>query len=137
VLPFVEGGAGTRDGRGDVPWFASFIRNSTHILLKDSSRIAPPSLDAESRRFEEEGDDVDIDLAKPAFSRSSSVNCRIDPRRASISNRLVSPLGVARKERRMFVTSRLVVDSVDSHRFQYESNVPVHYAFPLLPPQPP
>ena len=60
------------------------------------------------------GDKVDImdDLAagepercRPAFSRSSSVHCKIEDSKVSISNRLASPLGVLRNCRRTFVTS--------------------------------
>ena len=42
---------------------------------------------------------------RPAFSRSSSVHCRIEDSKVSISNRLASPLGVFRNCRRTFVTS--------------------------------
>ena len=42
---------------------------------------------------------------RPAFSRSSSVHCKIEDSRVSISNRLASPLGVFRNCRTTFVTS--------------------------------
>lgn len=42
---------------------------------------------------------------RPAFSRSSSDHCKIEDSKVSISNRLVSPLGVPRNCRRTFVTS--------------------------------
>jgi hypothetical protein len=42
---------------------------------------------------------------RPAFSRSSSVHCKIEDSKVSISNRLASPLGVFRNCRRTFVTS--------------------------------
>ena len=42
---------------------------------------------------------------RPAFSRSSSVHCKIEESKVSISNLLASPLGVLRNCRRTFVTS--------------------------------
>lgn len=42
---------------------------------------------------------------RPAFSRSASFHDRMLARRLSISNRLLSPRGVVRKESRTFVTS--------------------------------
>lgn len=42
---------------------------------------------------------------RPAFSRSSSVHCKTEDSKVSISNRLASPLGVLRNCRRTFVTS--------------------------------
>ena len=42
---------------------------------------------------------------RPAFSRSSSVHCKIEDSKVSISKRLASPLGVFRNCRRTLVTS--------------------------------
>lgn len=42
----------------------------------------------------------------PAFSRSSSVQVRMEDKSVSISNRFGSPLGVARNCKSTFVTSR-------------------------------
>lgn len=107
---------------GDSPAAASVNRNSTHrrendyggnnvhhsCVLNQSrdvySLTSVSSVFSSSKALDfDVGDSVDNmdDLAagrperwRPAFSRSSSVHCKIEDSKVSISNRLASPLGV-------------------------------------------
>ena len=117
---------------GDSPAAASVNRNSTHRREKDCgensvrhvywnqscdeySLTSVSSVFSSSSALDfDAGDSVDSmdDLAtgesercRPAFSRSSSVHCKIEDSKVSISNRLASPLGVLRNCKRTFVTS--------------------------------
>jgi len=114
------------DLEGVSPAAASVSRNSTHRRENDSVS----SVFSSSKALDfDAGDRVDrIDdfapggpeRCRPAFSRSSSVHCKIEDNKVSISNRLASPLGVLRNCRRTFVTSLrstlLLLDDLRSRR---------------------
>lgn len=86
-----------------------------HLSCDSQSLTSVSSVFSSSKALDfEAGDRVDnIDdfvtggpeRCRPAFSRSSSVHCRIEDSKVSISNRLASPLGVFKNCRRTFVTS--------------------------------
>jgi len=72
-----------------------------------------PDADAERLQNDDEGGEAMFEFrdeperCRPAFSRSCSVQERMEASRESISKRFPSARGVLRKERRTFVTSRL------------------------------
>ena len=120
-------------GLGGVsPAAASVNRNSTHRRENDCRRksgmscilyeggyeyslTSVSSVFSRSKALDlDAGDRVDSiddlviggpERCRPALSRSSSVQCKIEESRLSISNRLGSPLGVLKNCRRIFVTS--------------------------------
>ena len=124
-------GLGERGGvEVSPPAFASVSRNSTHKREKDykiqrvsksllskryilrtsvSSVFSKSALLLEATfdgRPQNEGVELGGARCNPAFSRSASVHDRTDEISWSISKRFGSARGVARKERRTFVTRR-------------------------------
>ena len=101
---------GEKMTRGSIVRQVRFHLSCSGRLLTSVSSVFSSSkaLDFEAGDRVDNMDDLVAggpERCRPAFSRSSSVHCKIEESKVSISNRLASPLGVFRNCRRTFVTS--------------------------------
>jgi hypothetical protein len=97
-----------------ISWGKKVFHTSVSSDFSNSPAFAgEPDADTERLQNDDGGGEVmfgfrdEPERCRPAFSRSCSVQERMELSRESISKRFPSARGVLRKERRTFVTSRL------------------------------